>query len=165
MKNEKGQKYKSLTTRYSLIAIGKDGTVHKHSYTQCNNHRRNRNLNVCSLHSTSYFSLEESLLNEINTICKKFIKLIDFEKITKDKQKNLNTYGTTLLQKKPSENPFHAEQHHRLELGITDDSQIVEIQIATHSGIECHLSPVIFGKIVSAIDAGFQKMFRPVPSP
>lgn len=79
--------------------VGKDGTVHKHSYTQCNNHRRNRNLNVCSLHSTSYFSLEESLLNEINTICKKFIKLIDFEKITKDKQKNLNTYGTTLLQK------------------------------------------------------------------
>lgn len=79
--------------------VGKDGTVHKHSYTQCNNHRRNRNLNVCSLHSTSYFPLEESLLNEINTICKKFIKLIDFEKITKDKQKNLNTYGTTLLQK------------------------------------------------------------------
>lgn len=27
MKNEKGQKYKSLTTRYSLVAIGKDGTV------------------------------------------------------------------------------------------------------------------------------------------
>ena len=79
--------------------VGKDGKVHKHSYTQCNNHRRNRNLNVCSLHSTSYFPLEESLLNEINTICKKFIKLIDFEKITKDKQKNLNTYGTTLLQK------------------------------------------------------------------
>lgn len=27
MKNEKGQKYKNLTTRYSLVAIGKDGTV------------------------------------------------------------------------------------------------------------------------------------------
>ena len=27
MKNEKGQKYKSPTTRYSLVAIGKDGTV------------------------------------------------------------------------------------------------------------------------------------------
>lgn len=27
MKNDKGQKYKSLTTRYSLVAIGKDGTV------------------------------------------------------------------------------------------------------------------------------------------
>ena len=27
MKNEKGQKYKSLTTRYSLVAVGKDGTV------------------------------------------------------------------------------------------------------------------------------------------
>ena len=27
MKNEKGQKYKSLTTRYSLVAIGKDGKV------------------------------------------------------------------------------------------------------------------------------------------
>lgn len=27
MKNEKGQEYKNLTTRYSLVAIGKDGTV------------------------------------------------------------------------------------------------------------------------------------------
>ncbi len=27
MKNEKGQKYKNSTTRYSLVAIGKDGTV------------------------------------------------------------------------------------------------------------------------------------------
>lgn len=79
--------------------VGKDGTVYKHAYTQCNNYRRNRNLNICSLHSTSYYSLEESLLNEIDKICKNFIKLIDFEKITKDKQKNLNTYGTNLLKK------------------------------------------------------------------
>lgn len=86
----------SITPRNT---VGKDGTIYKHSYTQCNYYRKNRNLNVCSLHSTSYFPLEENLLKEIDKICKNFIKLINFDKITKDKQKNLNTYGTTLLQK------------------------------------------------------------------
>ena len=47
----------------------------------------------------SYFKLEDNLLKEIETICKTFVKLVDFDKITKEKQKTINTYGTTLLQK------------------------------------------------------------------
>ena len=86
--------------------IGKDGTFHHNAYTQCNYYRKNRNLNVCSLHSTSYFKLEKDLLNELEKICKNFIKLINFDKITKEKQKTINTYGTTLLQKI---NKFNAE--------------------------------------------------------
>ncbi len=86
--------------------IGKDGTFHHNAYTQCNYYRKNRNLNVCSLHSTSYFKLEKNLLNELEKICKNFIKLINFDKITKEKQKTINTYGTTLLQKI---NKFNAE--------------------------------------------------------
>ena len=86
--------------------IGKDGTFYHNAYTQCNYYRKNRNLNVCSLHSTSYFKLEKDLLNEIEKICKNFIKLINFDKITKEKQKTINTYGTTLLQKI---NKFNAE--------------------------------------------------------
>lgn len=79
--------------------VGKDGTFYHNAYTQCNYYRKNRNLNVCSLHSTSYFKLEKDLLNEIEKICKNFINLINFDKITKEKQKSINTYGTTLLQK------------------------------------------------------------------
>lgn len=79
--------------------VGKDGTFHHNAYTQCNYYRRNKNLNVCSLHSMSYFKLEDNLLNEIEKICKTFVKLVDFDKITKEKQKTINTYGTTLLQK------------------------------------------------------------------
>ena len=86
--------------------VGKDGTFYHNAYTQCNYYRKNRNLNVCSLHSTSYFKLEKDLLNEIEMICKNFINLINFDKITKEKQKNINTYGTTLLQKI---NKFNAE--------------------------------------------------------
>ena len=86
--------------------IGKDGTFHHNAYTQCNYYRKNRNLNVCTLHSTSYFKLEKDLLNELEKICKNFIKLINFDKITKEKQKTINTYGTTLLQKI---NKFNAE--------------------------------------------------------
>lgn len=86
--------------------IGKDGTFHHNAYTQCNYYRKNRNLNVCSLHSTSYFKLEKDLLNELEKICKNFIKLINFDKITKEKQRTINTYGTTLLQKI---NKFNAE--------------------------------------------------------
>lgn len=79
--------------------VGKDGTFYHNAYTQCNYYRKNRNLNVCSLHSTSYFKLEKELLNEIEKICNNFIKLINFDKITKEKQKSINTYGTALLQK------------------------------------------------------------------
>lgn len=79
--------------------IGKDGTYHHNAYTQCNYYRRNRKLNVCSLHSTSYLKLEDDLLNELEKICKNFINLINFNKITKEKQKNISTYGTVLLQK------------------------------------------------------------------
>lgn len=79
--------------------VGKDGTIKHHQYTQCNYYRKHRNLNVCSLHSTNYLKLENDLLCEIEEICKNFIKLINFDKITKETQATLSTYGTTLLQK------------------------------------------------------------------
>ncbi|MCR5146802.1 MAG: recombinase family protein [Clostridia bacterium] len=78
---------------------GKDGTHYHHQYTQCNYYRHHKRLNVCSLHSMNYIQLEADLLEELEKICKKFIKLINYEKITKQKQGNISDYGTTLLEK------------------------------------------------------------------
>lgn len=86
----------SIATRKTVT---KSGQVNNHQYTQCNYYRKNRNLNVCSLHSASYQDIEKNVLNELEKICKKFIKLVDFEKITKDTQSKICTYGTTLRKK------------------------------------------------------------------
>ena len=40
--------------------------------------------------------MEKEILSELEKICKKFIKLVDYEKITKETQGRINTYGTTL---------------------------------------------------------------------
>lgn len=79
--------------------IGKDGRLYINKYTQCTYYRRNRNLDVCSLHSTNYIELEKEVLEKLDVICKKFIKLVDFEKLTKQKKKNITTLGTTLENK------------------------------------------------------------------
>lgn len=77
----------------------KSGQTNNHKYTQCNYYRRNRNLNVCSLHSMNYNDIEKYVLEELEKICKKFIKLIDFEKITNNEKSKINTYSKTLLKK------------------------------------------------------------------
>ena len=76
--------------------IGKDGTFYHHQYTQCSYYRRNRNLGVCSLHSTDYLKLEEEVLNTIEEICKKFIKQINFQKATDETRKEIGTYEKAL---------------------------------------------------------------------
>lgn len=86
----------SIATRNTTT---KDGTINHHQYTQCNYHRRHRNLNVCSLHSVNYFDIEKNILNEIEQICKRFIKIIDYDKITKEKESKLTTYGSKLNEK------------------------------------------------------------------
>lgn len=77
----------------------KDGTIHRHSYTQCNHYRKNRNLNVCSLHSMNYYDLENNVLKELEKICKKFINLVDFEKLTNNKKGKFTNYEDTLKKK------------------------------------------------------------------
>ena len=79
--------------------IGKDGTLYHHLYTQCTYYRKNRNLNVCSLHSNNYFKIEETVLNQLDEICNKFIELVDYDKLTKEKLSKLRTYGTVLQEK------------------------------------------------------------------
>lgn len=79
--------------------VGKDGTVYRHIYTHCTYHRKNRNLHVCSLHSNNYFNVEESVLQQLDNICDKYIKVIEYEKLTEEKKKNIKTYGTILKEK------------------------------------------------------------------
>jgi len=79
--------------------IGKDGTRYPHLYTQCTYYRKNRNLNVCTLHSNNYFQIEENILCQLDDICKKFIKLVDYDKLTKEKLKKIKTYGSVLQEK------------------------------------------------------------------
>ena len=78
---------------------GKDGTIYVHKYTQCNYYRRHRNLNVCSLHSTDYMKLEEEVLKQLDSICKKFIKLVDFEKATKQGKNEKSNLENELIRK------------------------------------------------------------------
>lgn len=79
--------------------ICEDGSIFPRAYALCNYYVHHKKLKVCTSHSTSYYKLEEKLLDEIEKICKDFIKLIDYEKITNNKQSNINSYGTTLCQK------------------------------------------------------------------
>lgn len=79
--------------------ICKDGTRRRHQYTQCSYYRRHKNLGVCSLHSTNYLKLEEEVLNTIEEICKKFIKQINFQKVTDDTKREIGTYEKTLQEK------------------------------------------------------------------
>ena len=60
---------------------------------------KNRNLNVCTLHSNNYFKIEKNILNQLDDICKKFIKLVNYDKLTKEKTKTIKTYGTVLQEK------------------------------------------------------------------
>lgn len=79
--------------------IGKDGTLYHHQYTQCNYYRKNRNLGVCSLHSTNYLELEKEVLNKLEEICKKFIKLVNYQQLTDGTKLEMNSYEKTLLEK------------------------------------------------------------------
>lgn len=79
--------------------VGKDGTVYHHQYTQCNYYRRNRNLGVCSLHSTNYIELEKNVLDKLEDICKNFIKLVDYKGITDSTKKQISSYERTLNEK------------------------------------------------------------------
>lgn len=79
--------------------VGKDGTVYHHVYTHCTYHRKNRNLHVCTLHSNNYYTVEESVLQQLDSICNKYIKVIEYEKIATEKKKNIKTYGTILKEK------------------------------------------------------------------
>ena len=47
----------------------------------------------------NYNDIEKYVLEELEKICKKFIKLIDFEKITNNEKSKINTYSNTLLKK------------------------------------------------------------------
>lgn len=86
----------SISTRDK---IGKDGTKYHHQYTQCNFYRRNRNLGVCSLHSTNYLGLEKLVLDRLDDICKRFIKLVDYNELTSSTKNQINLYEKTLNEK------------------------------------------------------------------
>lgn len=79
--------------------IGKDGKLYKQYYTQCNYYRRNKRLNLCSLHSVNYFDLENQVLELLRNICSKFLKMIDYENITKEHIKEISTLEKTLSDK------------------------------------------------------------------
>ncbi len=86
----------SISTRDK---IGKDGTFYHHQYTQCNYYRKNRNLGVCSLHSTNYLELEKDVLKKIDEICNKFIKLISYQKVTNGTKMEMSSYERILNEK------------------------------------------------------------------
>ena len=76
--------------------ILKNGDSKLHIYTACNHYRKNRLLNICSLHSVNYFTIEKIVLDNLEDICKKYIKSINYKKITKKKLNCMNTYEDML---------------------------------------------------------------------
>lgn len=80
--------------------IGKDGKLYKQYYTQCLYYRRNRHLNLCTIHSANYFDVESQVLQSLNDICKKYVKLVDFDNLTQQGKEKLsaitNTYETKI---------------------------------------------------------------------
>lgn len=71
--------------------IGKDGKLYRNYYTQCLYYRRNRHLNLCTLHSVNYFDIEKEVLNILDSLCKKYSKLVDFDKLTQQGKEKMQT--------------------------------------------------------------------------
>ena len=79
--------------------IGKDGKLYKQYYTQCLYYRRNRHLKLCTIHSVNYFDVENQVLQSLNEICKKYMKLVDFDKLTQQGKEKLQSF-TNIYEKK-----------------------------------------------------------------
>lgn len=79
--------------------IGKDGKLYKQYYTQCLYYRRNRHLKLCTIHSVNYFDVENQVLQSLNEICKKYMKLVDFDKLTQQGKEKLQLV-TNIYEKK-----------------------------------------------------------------
>ena len=76
----------------------KDGTKREYKYILCHYAKKNKNLNLCTSHYFNYYELEEKVLNEIENICKKYITLINYKKVTNQKELSMNDYGKKLEQ-------------------------------------------------------------------
>ncbi len=68
-------------------------------YTYCNYYRKNSMYNKCTPHTMNYNNLEEQLLSIITNVCNKYMDLIGYEDIIKDKKKELITYVSDLEKK------------------------------------------------------------------
>ena len=79
--------------------IGKDGVLYRNFYTQCIYYRRNRHLHLCTLHSTNYFDIEQEVLKILDADCKRFMKLVDFDKLTQQGKEKLETLSKVYEEK------------------------------------------------------------------
>lgn len=65
----------------------KNGEEKERYICDCNYYRRNYKYKVCSSHKIDYKILEENVLNEVRTMCYKYIKTENLEEILKNKDK------------------------------------------------------------------------------
>ena len=79
--------------------IGKDGILYRNYYTQCIYYRRNRHLHLCTLHSANYFDIEQEVLKILDADCKKFMKLVDYDKLTQQGKEKLETLSKVYEEK------------------------------------------------------------------
>lgn len=79
--------------------IGKDGVLYRNFYTQCIYYRRNRHLHLCTLHSTNYFDIEREVLSILDANCKRFMKLVDFDKLTQQGKEKLEMLSKVYQEK------------------------------------------------------------------
>ena len=74
------------------ISSRKDGRA----YTTCSHYQRNSKFKVCTPHTCNYYKLEEAVLKEIRTMCKKYVKSANFETILKNSSKKSKIKNTLI---------------------------------------------------------------------
>ncbi len=74
------------------ISTRKDGRA----YTGCSHYQKYSKFKVCTTHHCNYSKLEEAILKEIRTMCKKYVKSTNFESILKNTSKR-NKLKDTLI--------------------------------------------------------------------
>ncbi len=66
-------------------------------YTYCNYYRKNSAYNKCTPHSMNYNNLEAQLLDIIDDLCKRYIKVVNYDAIINKKKHSLDTYAGQLM--------------------------------------------------------------------
>lgn len=118
--------------------IGKDGKLYKNCYTQCTYYRRNRHLHLCTLHSTNYYELEKTVLKKLDMICKKYIKLVDYDKLTQKGKEKISTLSKVYEEKILKQEKEIKELDRKIEV-IYMDRLNEKISIDTYGKISLKL--------------------------